>query len=129
MSKSIFISIVHEDSHLITTLNYWAKTNRLGDDVIITHETQNDKRYLGKELVKEAISRKIEGSALVFVLIGKDTHNHDWIQAEVEVANKHHKKIICVRIPQTNGAPPAILSKYKIIVFEPNAIKQALEQI
>ncbi len=94
MSKSIFISTVHEDIHLIKTIKGWASTNRFGK-VIITHETQDDKRYLGKESIKQHRQRKIQGAGVVMVFVGRDTHNHEWIKAEVELANNYNKKIVC----------------------------------
>jgi hypothetical protein len=129
MSKSIFISTVHEDSHLIATLSNWATNNRLGSNISITHETEEDKRHLGKEIIKKHIQKKIEGASIVIVLIGRDTHNHDWIKAEVELANNYNKKIICIRIPQTTGATPPILNKYQVITFEPNTIKMIIEKV
>lgn len=126
MSKSIFISTVHEDSHLIGTLNTWAKAGRLGK-VTITHETQDDKRHLGENLIKQHIQKKIQGAGVVMVLIGRDTHNHDWIKAEVELAKNYNKKVICVRIPNTSGSVPQILSNYKLHTFEPGAILRSLE--
>ena len=129
MSKSIFISTVHEDSHLISTLQNWAQTGRLGPAVTITHETQNDKRHLGKDVVKQHIQKKIQGATVVLVLVGRDTHNHDWIKAEVELANNYNKAIICVQIPSTNGALPPILNKYKSIAFEPGALQRAIVNV
>lgn len=126
MSKSIFISTVHEDSRLIAKLNSWANGNRLGN-VKITHETQDDKRHLGKDVIKQHIQKKIQGAGIVMVLIGRDTHNHDWIKAEVELANNYNKKIICIRIPQTTGSLPPILANYKTVAFEPGAIQRAIE--
>lgn len=120
MSKSIFISCVFEDSHRIETLKNWATRKRLGD-VIITHETE-DKRILGREAIKQHIKSKIQGASFILVLIGQNTHNHDWIEAEVELANSFHKTIICVRLPQSTGAVPDILKKYRLINFDPESI-------
>ena len=127
MSKSIFISCVFEDSQRIDTLKKWAAENRLGD-VVITHETE-DKRQQGKDAVKQHIKSKIQGAAVVMVLIGQDTHNHEWIEAEVELANSFHKEIVCVRVPSTAGAVPLLLSKYRLISFEPDAIYGILKTI
>ena len=124
MSKSIFISTVFEDSHRIDTLKKWAESNRLGD-VVITHETE-DKRFEGKEAVKAHIKAKINGAGAVLVLVGRDTHNHNWIESEVELANSFHVKIVCVRIPNTTGAPPKILEKYPLVNFDPDSIKKEL---
>lgn len=125
MSKSIFISCVFEDSHRIETIKSWAMGKRLGD-IVITHETE-DKRILGKEAIKQHIKSKIQGASLVLVLIGQDTHNHDWIESEVELANSFHKQIICVRLPHTTGAVPDILKKYNLISFDPESITRNID--
>lgn len=67
MSKSIFISCVHEDSHRIKSIENWAASGRLGN-VVITHETE-DKRHEGKEAIKHHIKSKIQeqGSSLFWL--------------------------------------------------------------
>lgn len=124
MSKSIFISCVHEDSHRINSIKSWASQNRLGN-VVITSETE-DNRHIGVEAIKKHIQSKIQGAAVVLVLIGQDTHNHDWIQAEVELANSFHKDIICARIPNSTGAVPPILRNHKLINFDPDSIRNVI---
>ena len=126
MSKSIFISCVHEDSHRIENIKNWADEGRLGKGIVITHETE-DKRLQGKEAIKQHIKSKIQCAAFVFVLVGNDTHNHDWISAEVELANSFHKEIICIRVPHTTGAAPQILANKKEISFNPDAIQRLLQ--
>lgn len=120
MSKSIFISCVFEDSYRIDSIKKWAADNRLGD-VVITHETE-DKRQQGKVAIKNHIQSKIQGAAVILVLVGQDTHNHDWIEAEIELANSFHKEIICVRVPHTTGAIPPLLANKRLINFDPDAI-------
>lgn len=124
MSKSIFISCVFEDSHRIVSIKKWATDNRLGD-VVITQESE-DKRQQGKEAVKQHIKSKIQGAAVILVLVGQDTHNHEWIEAEVELANSFNKEIICVRIPHTTGAVPTLLTNKRLISFDPDAIKKLI---
>ena len=125
MSKSIFISCVHEDSPYIDNIKGWAVERRLGD-VVITHETE-DNRQEGKEAIKEHIKSKIQGATFVIVLIGNDTHNHNWIEVEIELANSFHKEIICVRVPNTTGAVPALLSRFKLIDFHHGEIRNLLD--
>lgn len=124
MSKSIFISHVHEDSDWIKNIKKWADNDQLGN-VVITYETK-DKRDEGEAAIKNYLKPKIQGAAIVLVLIGKDTHNHGWIATEVELANSFHKQIICVRVPKTTGAVPKLLATKKIIAFDPKAIKKEL---
>lgn len=125
MPKSIFVSTVFEDSHRIESIKKWVLDGRLPDLQII-HELE-DKRLEGKDAIKNQIKPKIQNCSVVFVLIGQDTHNHDWIRAEVELANSFVKSIICIRIPNTTGNLPPILSKYKTVTFDPDSIKRALE--
>jgi len=127
MPKSIFISCVYEDSHWIKNIRKWAKKGQLGD-VVITSETV-DKRHEGDKAIIEHLQKKIKGAAAVMVLIGQDTHNHFWIKNEVEYANSFHKKIVCVRVPDTDGAVPPILEKYHVFAFEPNVIKVELDTL
>jgi hypothetical protein len=127
MSKSIFVSCVFEDSCGIETLKKWTRKNKLGD-VVITSETE-DKRTEGKEAIKEHIKNKIKGCAFILVLIGDNTHNHKWINTEVELANSFHKKIICVRLPYTKGSVPDLLSKYAIVAFNPEPLKKIIDEI
>lgn len=124
MSKSIFVSCVFEDSHRIASIKKWATDSRLGD-VVITQETE-DKRQQGKEAVKQHIKSKIQGATVILVLVGQDTHNHEWIEAEVELAISFNKEIICVRLPHTTGAVPRLLTNKRLISFDPEAIKRLI---
>ena len=128
MSKSIFISTVFEDKHRMASVKVWADSKRLGD-VVITHESEKDKRPMGKQAVKQHLEDKIRGCSAVVVFVGKDTHNHDWIEAEVELANSFHKPIIPVRLPNTTGGVPPILKNYTLANFDPNSIKKVLDAI
>lgn len=124
MSKKIFVSCVYEDIKFIAVLNDWIQRKLIGD-VILTTETE-DKRQLGLEAIKAHIRKKIEDSDCVVVLVGDNTHNHDWIRAEVELANSFNKKVLCMRIPGTTGAFPEILRNRKIIQFDPSLFKTEL---
>lgn len=125
MGKSIFISTIHEDSLYIKNLKKWTSKNLIGEDVKITCETE-DKRQQGYNEIRNHIKPKIEGASAVVVLVGQDTHNHDWIKVEVELANSLNKKIIVARVPGTNGAIPPILNNKEVIAFDPNSIRKAL---
>lgn len=120
MSKSIFISCVHEDSAHLAAIKQWEQRGLLGN-IVPTYETE-DKRQEGRTAIRNYLQKKIEGSSGVIVLIGNNTHNHDWITVEVELANSYHKKIVCMRIPNTTGAPPPILANYKTVVFDPTVL-------
>lgn len=122
MSKSIFISCVLEDSQRIGAIKKWAVGGRLGD-VVITHETE-DKKRAGKEAIKKHLKTKIEAASLVMILIGQVGYTQDWLESTLELAESFEKEIICVRVPRTTGLIPPMLEKYKMVAFEPEALKK-----
>jgi hypothetical protein len=122
--KSIFISHVFEDNKYVENMKKWSNNGQL-NDYVLTFETE-DKRIDGEKAIKEYLKKKIEGAAIVLVLIGNDTHNHDWIKVEVELANNFNKKICCVRIPNTTGGKPDILNKFEELKFDPSYILKKL---
>jgi hypothetical protein len=126
MSKSIFISHVFEDGGIIQQIESWKDQLLLGD-VAITKETNKDLRNQGEAVIKNHLVPKIRGCAAVLVLVGNDTHNHQWITYEVEVARSLNKKVIAVRIKDTTGAPPKILASHGLTKFSAAAIKLAIE--
>ena len=56
--------------------------------------------YIKREILKPAI----DWAGTVVVLIGKETHNSDWVDWEINYAIKHNKKIIGVYLPGEAGA-------------------------
>lgn len=122
--KPIFISHVYEDSKYIEKMKKWSK-NGLLNGYVLTFETE-DKRIDGEKAIKEYLKKKIEDAAIILVLIGNDTHNHDWIKVEVELANNFNKEICCVRIPNTTGGKPDILKKFEELKFDPDYILKKL---
>jgi hypothetical protein len=125
MNYKIFISSVHEDSVVFKQLVNWGNQGLLGSGIFFTYETE-DKRHEGDEAVRKYLKNKIEICAAVLILIGNDTHNHNWIRIEAELANGFGKRIIVARIPGTNGAPPAILKNKPIIDFTYSSIRNAI---
>ena len=123
--ESIFISYVYEDNKWLKKMLKWEKKGLL-KGYKITHETE-DKRHEGKKAIKDHLKDKIKGCSILLVLIGNDSHNHDWIKAEIELANNYRKKICCVRIPDTNGSAPSILNNYELINFHPDSILKSIK--
>lgn len=125
--KSIFISHVYEDNEWLKKMIKWQEKELL-KDYVFTFETE-DKRNEGDRAIKNHLKDKIKGASIVLVLVGTNTHNHEWIKTEVELANNFNKKIFCVRIPKTTGKKPQILNKYKELTFNPNQILKELKSI
>jgi hypothetical protein len=122
MSKSVFISYVYEDKKYRDTLKKWGNKNLLGENIQITFE-RGDYRAKGEKAVKEEILSMIQGATAVIFLIGQNTHNHPWVNYEVECAKAKNKKILLVRIPNTTGGKPKLLSKHNEIDMDANKLK------
>jgi len=123
--KSIFVSYVYEDHKFLNKMRKWEERG-LVEGCTFTFETE-DKRQEGEKAIHNYLKEKIRGSAFFLVLIGDNTHNHNWIKKEVELANSFHKKILCMRIPNTHGKKPGILGKFKELEFNPNQIMKEIK--
>lgn len=125
MSKSIFISYVYEDKKHRDKLKTWAEKNLLGDNCHVTFE-RKDCRQEGKAAIKAELESMIQGSGVVVVLLGQNTHNHPWVLHEIELTKIKNKKLILVRIPGSTGGKPKNLAGNIEIPFDVNKIKLAL---
>ncbi|MFE8603921.1 TIR domain-containing protein [Archangium violaceum] len=125
MPHSVFISYVYEEKSFKDTVAQWIQGQRLGSDVVVTHE-RSDVRQHGEAEIRNHLRPLIEGCAAVLVLVGDDSHSRKWIDYEVAVAQQLHKVIIPVRLPTTRGGPPREIAGVSEVTFEPNAIASAL---
>jgi hypothetical protein len=125
MAKSVFVSFVFEDKAQFELVKKWADEKKFGDDVVVIGETK-DVRQDGDAAIRNHLKPRIEGSAAVLLLLGANTHNHDWVKYELSVATSFQKKVIVARIPATTGAAPDGFHKLVEIVLDPSAIKSAL---
>lgn len=129
MSKKVFISGIHEDlQRYLHFIIDWQKKGLLGQNIEITHETE-DKRAEGDEAVRKHVKKKIEDAKAVIILIGNDTHNHDWIRQEAELANSMKKLIIFARLKGTTGGNPPIIANKIAVKFNLKNIKKKLDKI
>lgn len=126
--KSVFISYKFEDLKYKNKVQKWAKAKRLGDNIVITGESQ-DVRSDGPNAVKKHINPKIKGAAVVIVLIGQDTHNANGVIDEINSAISQRKPIIPIKIQHTTGKLPNAIKDKTPIVLHPDAIKNALNSI
>ena len=118
--KSIFVSRLFEDRKWAEKFKKWENDNQL-KGYTITFETK-DLRHLGEQAIKEYLKKMINGTTALLVLVGDDTHNHNWIEYEVQLAKSYNKKVFWMRIPNTNGAKPLILGKAIELKYYANQI-------
>jgi len=125
MARSVFVSFVFEDKRFFDIVQRWAEEKKFGPDVVVIGETK-DVRKEGDAAVRNHLKPRIEGSSAVLLLLGANTHNHDWVKYEMSVATSFHKEIVVARIPDTSGAAPAGFQHIKPVLFDPTALKAAL---
>ncbi|MBK8099831.1 MAG: TIR domain-containing protein [Planctomycetes bacterium] len=125
MPASVVLSHVYEDLGARDTLRAWAVAGKLGPGVVVTGETE-DVRQQGPSAIRSQLSPLLQGASAVIVLVGNATHNHAWVDYEVNHARSGRKKVVAVRIPQTTGALPKSLSGIDVVPMDPTAIRQAL---
>ena len=125
MPRSVFVSFVFEDRVHFQSVQRWANEKRLGNDVVVTCETM-DVRPQGEAAICAHLQPKIRGAACVLLLLGQNTHSHEWVGYELSVAASLGKKIIVTRIPGATGTAPPAFAHLLPVGFEPAALARAL---
>lgn len=90
---------------------------------------EDRERFDTTEDIQRYLNTKIRQASTIVVLIGNNTHNGPWVKHELEVANSQRKPIIPVRIPETNGGLPVIISNRDIISWDIDSLNDALANV
>jgi hypothetical protein len=100
-SKNIFISHHHKDDKAVTDF-----TNLLaGKDYIVRNSSirtkprnteRLDKKMVSDETIRRLLRMKMSWAGIVVVLVGSDTHSRDWVNWEIEEAERQGKRILGV---------------------------------
>jgi len=89
-----------------------------------------DKGLVKPEVIRRLLRRKISWAGTVVVLIGKDTHKREWVNWEIEQANKQGKRIVGIyERGGTQADVPAPLEKYasSIVGWDSECIINAID--
>ena len=124
MSQSLFVSYVYEDKRFFDEVRAWATRGALGD-VTVTGEAA-DVRQDGAAAIEAHLKPKIQGATAVLVLVGNDTHNHDWVRRELAWATSANKRVLAARLPGTTGALPLGFTHRHPLPFDPSSIRKVL---
>jgi hypothetical protein len=127
MPMSVFISHVFEDLSSRDKIHEWSRQGKLGANVVIIGESA-DVRQHGHSAIRNQLSPKLTGAGAVLVLVGDDTHNHSWVDYEVNHALSSRKKVVAVRLAGTTGAGPVSVRSLGLVAFDPAAIAAALNR-
>lgn len=127
---NIFIAHRHEDDQLVGDLKTMlAATGSQIRDSSIT--TENPNQAHNEEYIRSLIRDRIEWAGKVIVIVSPETHQHEWVDWEIEYAKKFpDKKVIGVWAPGTTTENlPEELEDYadSMINWDAAAIIDALE--
>lgn len=110
---NVFIPHYGKDEEYIPKLkNLLSKKNYdLRDSSIVETDPNNAKN---QDYIKSLLRPKIDWAGTILVLIGPKTHEREWVNWEIEYANKHgDKRIVGVYIPGATDADiPDKLNEY-----------------
>lgn len=133
--RHVFISHHHADDEAVDSLT--SLLNRAGYDIrnsSIRAKPANQQRLERGEVKDETIRRllrmKISWASQVVVLIGRDTHTREWVNWEIEQANKQGKRIVGVyERGGTEADKPPALEKYgsAIVGWNTDSIMAAID--
>jgi len=128
-TKKIFISYDYEnDRHYKNLLLAW-DANREFDFYLNDQSVDVSVDSTNAAAIKRVISAKINESTYFLCLIGKKTHDSNWVAWEINKAIELNKKLIAVKIDNENISPSEILgvnaSWAMTYTFE--SIKKAIE--
>ncbi len=117
-SKNVFISHHHKDDKAVTDF-----TNLLaGKDYIIRNSSirtkprnteRLDKKMVSDETIKRLLRMKMAWAGTVVVLVGSQTASRDWVNWEIEEAERQGKRILGVYMQGAKDSDiPEALEKY-----------------
>jgi len=134
--RHIFISHHHADDSEVDNLT--SLLSRSNYDVrnssIRAFKPANQRRLeqglVSDEVIRRLLRRKISWAGTVVVLIGKNTHTREWVNWEIEQANKQGKRIVGVyKRGGTEADIPVPLEKYasSIVGWDSKCIIDAID--
>ncbi len=133
--RHLFISHRFVDDASITNLT--KMISRSGWDIrnsSVRLRQANEQRRERGEIPKKALERllrmKVSWSQTVVVVVGKTTHQSEWVDYEIQQANKQGKRIIGVYARGEQDAKlPESLEKYAnaIVAWNTDSIREAID--
>lgn len=127
---NVFISHRHEDDALVGQLKELLALNGAEiRDSSVTSEKPN--QATSEDYIRHILAERIAWAGKMIVIISPDTKNHDWVNWEIEYANRFpDKRIIGVWAPGADGVDmPAALDEFAdaVVTWDGISIIDALQ--
>lgn len=126
---NVFISHRHEDDKLIQQLkDLLAQNDANVRDSSINAATPNQAKDAA--YIRTILADRIQWAGKIFVIVSPQTKDHEWVDWEIEYANKHpDKRIIGIWAPGADGCDlPEALERHAdaVVAWNGEAIIDAL---
>jgi hypothetical protein len=94
--KNIFISHIHEDDERLPAMKEMlARRGYEVRDGSINSDKPNDAKN-EDYIMRDILAPRIDWAGVLVVLVSQGTHESDWIEREIEYAERHDKRIVGV---------------------------------
>ncbi len=127
--KKIFVSYDYDnDKHYKNLLRAWDKNSDF-DFGFSDQSADVSINSTDAVAIKRAISAKINNATFFLCIVGKKTHQSDWVAWEIEKAVELKKKIVAVKTDQSNNTPSGLygVGASWAMSFTFDSIKQAID--
>ncbi len=84
----------------------------------VPYSEREDYRQQGENAIRAYLREIINECDALICLIGQNTHNSKWVAYELGVASSQDKKIVPVRIRNTNGGAPRLIRERDIGIIK-----------
>lgn len=114
MSKKVFVSFKYnDDKHYKYLLEAWSQNENV--EFLFDDNSSGEIQSNNIDVIKRALSRKINSSSVTLVILGKSTHKKDpnsleigydnWQIYEIEKSKEHKNSMIVVKLSRDYISP------------------------
>jgi hypothetical protein len=106
MARRIFISYQHQDRNQAKGFHL-LKWNKNVDVEFVGRHLLDPVDSNNENYIRSKILEQLKGSSVTVVLIGKETHESEWVQYEIESSLKKDNPngILAIRLPSSGSLP------------------------
>lgn len=94
--KNVFISHIHEDDHRLVPLKELAAKHGLEVRDASINSLKPNQAQNEDYIMYQILAPRIDWAGVLVVLVSGDTHESDWVNREIEYAERHDTRIVGV---------------------------------
>lgn len=116
MPNVVFFSFTEPDRGVVLTIKGRAMNPRYSNlnfrvrDLLKRWSTENE------SVIRQAITKSMKGTSRTIVFVGNKTHQSRWVKEEVKMTIGNRKPVYAIRLKDTFGTTPKVLSDNNIRV-------------